>query len=163
MLKSAALTIDDHLNSPALGSRLCDADLALLDTEGNQVQLVVSDGLSAAAVMHNVPPLVDVLNEALTARGIRCGRPIVVLHGRVKIAEQIAALVQCDLLILLIGERPGGDVLAARSLSAYLVYRPPTSSEPSAACEYTVVSKPAFTSAIAPRSPTGPAPITTAR
>jgi len=139
VLHSAAATLDDHLNSPALGSRLCDADVSSLCAEENQVQLVVSDGLSAAAVTYNVPPLVDVLNDALRVRGIRSGQPIIVLHGRVKIAEQIAALVQCELVVLLIGERPGGDLMAARSLSAYLVYRPAT---PSTAppYEYTVVS-----------------------
>ena len=31
----------------------------------------------------------------------------------------------CDLVVHLIGERPGGDASAARSLSAYLVYRIP--------------------------------------
>jgi len=137
---SAAATLDDHLNSPALGSRLCDADVSSLRAEGNQVQIVVSDGLSAAAVAHNLSPLVDVLNDALRVRGIRSGMPIIVLHGRVKIAEQIAALVQCELVVLLIGERPGGDAMAARSLSAYLVYRPATSSTAPASYEYTVVS-----------------------
>ena len=76
----------------------------------------------------------------LRVRGIRSGQPIIVLHGRVKIAEQIAALAQCELVVLLIGERPGGDVMAARSLSAYLVYRPATSATAPAAYEYTVVS-----------------------
>ena len=32
-------------------------------------------------------------------------------------------LLQAQLVINLIGERPGGDALASRSLSAYLVYR----------------------------------------
>jgi ethanolamine ammonia-lyase large subunit len=40
----------------------------------------------------------------------------------VKLAEQVAELTQARLVILLIGERPGGDALAARSLSAYLAY-----------------------------------------
>ena len=86
------------------------------------MQIVVSDGLSAAAVHHNVPPLLSVLNDALAARGIQVGRPMLVRYGRVKLAEQIAAAVACELVVLLVGERPGGDAQAARSLSAYLVW-----------------------------------------
>jgi ethanolamine ammonia-lyase large subunit len=41
----------------------------------------------------------------------------------VKLAEPLAEILQCDLAVYLIGERPGGDALASRSLSAYLVYR----------------------------------------
>ncbi|MCP6756448.1 ethanolamine ammonia-lyase subunit EutC, partial [Klebsiella pneumoniae] len=51
------------------------------------------------------------------------GQPIVARYGRVKLAEPLADKVQCDVVVYLIGERPGGDALASRSLSAYLVYR----------------------------------------
>jgi len=46
-----------------------------------------------------------------------------VRYGRVKLAEPIAEKLETDLVVHLIGERPGGDALASRSLSAYLVYR----------------------------------------
>ena len=51
------------------------------------------------------------------------GQSIAVRYGRVKLAEQIAELLQPELVIFLVGERPGGDAAASRSLSAYLVYR----------------------------------------
>jgi ethanolamine ammonia-lyase large subunit len=41
----------------------------------------------------------------------------------VKLAEPLAERLQCDVVVYLIGERPGGDALASRSLSAYLVYQ----------------------------------------
>ena len=47
LLSTAAATKRDHLDSPELGARLADADLASLQAEHNQVQIVVSDGLSA--------------------------------------------------------------------------------------------------------------------
>jgi hypothetical protein len=53
------------------------------------------------------------------------GQPILVRYGRVKLAEEIAERLGVDLVIHLIGERPGGDARAACSLSAYLVYRLP--------------------------------------
>jgi ethanolamine ammonia-lyase large subunit len=111
-----------HLNSPDLGSRLAPADLARLAPEGNQVQIVVSDGLSAEAAHHNVPGLLGVLNDALDARTIRVGQPMLARYARVKLAEQIAEAVKAELVVHLLGERPGGDAEAARSLSAYLVF-----------------------------------------
>jgi ethanolamine ammonia-lyase large subunit len=56
----------------------------------------------------------------------------------------VGAAVEADLVVHLLGERPGGDAQAARSLSAYLVYRVPEGSAASAdgrsTFEYTVVS-----------------------
>ena len=134
-----------HLNSPELGGRLAASDLEHLIAEGNQVQIVVSDGLSAEAVHHNLPNLLPVLNDALDARHIRAGRPIVARYGRVKLAEQLAVVLEAELVIYLLGERPGGDAQAARSLSAYLVYRAgprsTTTASPSRPVfEYSVIS-----------------------
>lgn len=147
VLSTEADNKESHLNSPDLGSRLAAADLGTLKPEGNQVQIVVSDGLSALAVHHNVPSLLGVLSDALAARAIRAGRPMLVRYGRVKLAEPIAAALRADLVVYLLGERPGGDAEAARSLSAYLVYRRDSDSPADAradagraAYEYTVVS-----------------------
>ena len=40
-----------------------------------------------------------------------------------KLAEPIAEALGAELIVYLIGERPGGDALASRSLSAYFVYQ----------------------------------------
>jgi ethanolamine ammonia-lyase large subunit len=112
-----------HLNSPDAGARLSPESLDRLSPERKQVQIVVSDGLSAEAVHHNLPDLYPTLVDGLTSRGVSQGQPILVRYGRVKLAEQIADAVECQLVVFLVGERPGGDALASRSLSAYLVYR----------------------------------------
>jgi ethanolamine ammonia-lyase large subunit len=134
-----------HLNHPELGGRLAAADLARLKPEGNQVQLVVSDGLSAEAARDNLPSLLGVLGDALAARKIRIGRPMLARYARVKLAEPIAAAVEAELVVHLLGERPGGDAQAARSLSAYLVFRRDASPGSDAGTvepryEYTVIS-----------------------
>ena len=67
--------------------------------------------------------LLPVLLDGLAGRKLSMGQPILVRYGRVKLAEQIAEALQADLVVYLLGERPGGDALASRSLSAYLVYR----------------------------------------
>jgi ethanolamine ammonia-lyase large subunit len=123
VLETTAADKEAHLNSPDAGARLSPASLARLSPEREQVQIVVSDGLSAEAVHHNLPDLLPTLIDGLTSRNVSLGQPIAVRYGRVKLAEQIADVLQCDLVVFLVGERPGGDALASRSLSAYLVYR----------------------------------------
>ncbi len=67
-----------------------------------------------------------------------------------KLAEHVGELLGARLVIHLIGERPGGDAFASRSMSAYLAYRLGDENEQLAAAqfsgnaqvrfEYTVIS-----------------------
>lgn len=113
----------DHLNDPELGARLAGDDLMRLTAEDADVQILVSDGLSAEALHHNIPALLPVLMRGLTAKQISVGHPILAEYGRVKLAEAVGDTLRSKLIITLIGERPGGDAKASRSLSAYLAYR----------------------------------------
>ena len=90
VLETTAKDKETHLNSPEAGARLSPASLARLLPEGKQVQIVVSDGLSAEAVHHNLPDLLPTLIDGLTSRGVSQGQPIAVRYGRVKLAEPIA-------------------------------------------------------------------------
>jgi ethanolamine ammonia-lyase large subunit len=123
LLQTQALTKEAHLGSPDLGARLSPESLAMLGPEHRPVQILVSDGLSAAAVHHNLKDLLPVLLDGLAGRGLATGQPLLARYGRVKLAEPVADRLEADLIIYLIGERPGGDAQASRSLSAYLVYR----------------------------------------
>jgi ethanolamine ammonia-lyase large subunit len=150
VLNTQATSKDAHLNSPKLGSRLDERSLNQLSPENKQVQVVISDGLSAEAVHHNLQHLLPILLEGFVGRGVNVGVPLLVRYGRVKLAEPIAEKLETDLVVHLIGERPGGDALASRSLSAYLVYRlaDPSvqveaarfSGNPEIRFEYTVIS-----------------------
>jgi ethanolamine ammonia-lyase large subunit len=123
VIETEARDKESHLNSPDIGARLADRSRAWLHPENREVQILVSDGLSAEAVHHNAGELLPVLVDGLTARGFSMGQPIATRYGRVKLAEPLAELLQCDVVVYLIGERPGGDATASRSLSAYLVYQ----------------------------------------
>src|SRR5262249_2161079 len=147
---TAAASKEAHLNSPDRGARLAPASVAQLWPERNQVQVVISDGLSAEAVHHNAPDLLPALLDGIEGRRLRMGQPIVAKYGRVKLAEPLAERLAAELLIHLIRERPGGDALASSSLSAYLVYRltdpeaqrqaAEFSGNPNVRFEYTVIS-----------------------
>jgi ethanolamine ammonia-lyase large subunit len=150
VLRTQAPDKQSHLSSPELGSFLDEGSLASLKSEKLAVQIVVADGLSAEAVHANVGEMIPVLFDGFTAKKISIGQPIIISYGRVKVAEQIALAVACDIVVLLIGERPGGSAVASRSLSAYLLYNisdknvqldaAAFSKNPLARFEYTVIS-----------------------
>ena len=123
ILKTTASTKADHLRNPELGSRLSPESLDTLAPEKNDVQIVITDGLSAEAIHHNIPEMLTVLEDGLKSRDITVGEHILVQYGRVKLAENIGDTLQPKLVIVLIGERPGGNALSSRSMSAYLVYK----------------------------------------
>ena len=113
----------EHLNDAELGAKLEDNVLASLEPEYMDVQIVISDGLSAEAIHHNIPELLPVLLDGLNSRQLKIGQPILAPYGRIKLAESIGNALQAQLVVTLIGERPGGDALASRSMSAYFAYR----------------------------------------
>ena len=119
-LHTNAHTKAEHLNDAELGANLENTNLK---PENMDVQIVISDGLSAEAIHHNIPELLPVLLDGLNSRKLKIGQPILAPYGRVKLAESISQALQAQLVVTLIGERPGGDALASRSMSAYFAYR----------------------------------------
>jgi ethanolamine ammonia-lyase small subunit len=115
----------EYLARPDLGRRLEEAAASMLaqqGTTGTELQVVLGDGLSAAAVVVQVPVLLPLLAEGARQRGWTFGRPLVVRHCRVGILNDIGERLDPVVAVLLIGERPG--MATAESLSAYLAYRP---------------------------------------
>lgn len=114
-----------YLTRPDLGRRLTPESLALIKAKCRpkaQVQIVVGDGLSARAVMANVPHLMPALLQSLQHEGLEPGTPFFVRHARVGVMDDIGEALEPESFILLVGERPG--LATAESLSAYICYRP---------------------------------------
>jgi ethanolamine ammonia-lyase small subunit len=89
---------------------------------GNDLQVVIGDGLSVTAVAMQVPHLLPLLWEGAKARGWSVGAIFVIRYCRVGMLNEIGELVDPRVAVLLIGERPG--LASAESLSAYMAYRP---------------------------------------
>ena len=87
-----------------------------------QVQLVVGDGLSAAAIESNLRQIFPVIQQGLQSAGLSLGTPFFVKYCRVGVMNDIGDILNPEVLILLIGERPG--LGRAESMSAYMAYRP---------------------------------------
>jgi ethanolamine ammonia-lyase small subunit len=116
---------DEYLTRPDKGRLLSAAGLetVLKQCKKNpQVQVVVSDGLSTDAITANLDEILPPLLKGLKNANIDVGNPFFVRYGRVKIEDQIGEALGAQLVILLIGERPG--LGQSESLSCYMVYGP---------------------------------------
>ena len=124
-VRSQAESHHDHLARPFAGRQLSTAARERIAAEATTkptVQLVVGDGLSAGAVHRHAPLLLNELTAAFAARGWSVGRPVAVRHCRVGIMGDIGPLTGAEVVVLLIGERPG--LATPESLSIYLQWRP---------------------------------------
>ena len=89
-----------------------------------RVQIVVGDGLSSAAITANALDCLKAIQEGLKIQGIDPGTPIFVRYCRVGAADAIGDVTGCELVCMLVGERPG--LVTDKSTSAYLTYQPRT-------------------------------------
>lgn len=89
-----------------------------------RVQIVVGDGLSSAAIMANAMDCLAAIREGLQLKGIDAGTPIFVRYCRVGAGDAIGDITGCELVCMLVGERPG--LVTDKSMSAYLTYQPRT-------------------------------------
>lgn len=120
-----ATSRDDYISHPQDGEclrRVDEARVAALYAGARrpEIQIVISDGLNANAVNDNLRQLLPRLKSILSERGYHVGEiDIVVENGRVRAGYQIGGLLGVELIVHLIGERPGTGL---DTLSAYLTY-----------------------------------------
>lgn len=114
-----------YLLRPDLGRKLSGAAKSLVAQccrKEPDLQIVIGDGLSVAALSAQVPALLPLVQQQARARGWSVGRSFAVRYCRVGIMNEIGDLLSPRVLVLLIGERPG--LATAESLSAYMAYCP---------------------------------------
>ena len=123
-VSSQARNRADYLRRPDLG-RMLDADSrrALEKPCGeSKIAIVIGDGLSPAAVNVHAVELVRHLVSRLTEAGIQLGPVVVASGARVALGDEIGAVLGAQMVVMLIGERPG--LSAPDSLGAYLTFAP---------------------------------------
>jgi ethanolamine ammonia-lyase large subunit len=123
-VKTNASSRDDFLAHPSTGERISDRDAALVKSlypNGRpKVQFVISDGLNANALNHNLRRIVPQLRRELGLQGHDVGGvDIIVENGRVRAGYHIGLLLDVWLVVHFIGERPGTGIDTA---AAYLTY-----------------------------------------
>ena len=114
-----------YLLRPDLGRQLSPAareTIAQRCPARVDLQVAIGDGLSVAAVISQVPPLLEAIEQETRNRNWSFGQPFVIRYCRVGVLNDIGELLGADVTVLLIGERPG--LVSANSLSAYMAYQP---------------------------------------
>ena len=118
---------EEYLTRPDLG-RCFDEHNAktikgVIDTPP-RVQIVIGDGLSSAAILANAMDCLAAIKDGLKARGIQTGKDIFVKYCRVGAGDAVGDITGCELVGVLVGERPG--LVTDKSMSAYITYKPHT-------------------------------------
>mgnify|MGYP001004039791 CR=1 FL=1 len=83
---------DQYLTRPDLGGTFDAENLAILQKalpKNPQVQLVIGDGLSSAAILANAADCLAAIQEGLKLRHIECGKPVFVRYCRVGAGDVI--------------------------------------------------------------------------
>ena len=115
----------EYLLRPDLGRLLNDDAKRIINEKCQKnvnIQLAVGDGLSAAAIEANLRQIFPVIKQGVQTAGLTFGTPFFIKYARVGIMNDVGELIKPDVVILLIGERPG--LGRAESMSAYMGYKP---------------------------------------
>ena len=117
---------EDYLAHPFTGEWIRNEDAERIrrlfhgQTLKASIQIVVSDGLNADAVNENLRNVLPALRGRLKESGLSvCEMVPVLKNGRVRAGYHAAEMIGPDILVHLIGERPGTGL---NPLSAYLTY-----------------------------------------
>lgn len=115
----------EYLLRPDLGRKLSDTAKQTIQQKcikQPRIQVCVGDGLSAQAIESNLSQILPVIQQGCQTAGLSLGTPFFIQYCRVGVMNDIGDLIQPDILMLLIGERPG--LGRADSMSIYMAYKP---------------------------------------
>jgi len=124
-LQTMCQSKDEYLTRPDKG-RVFDEEmqkkLKQAIPNAPRVLIVVGDGLSAAAIEANAMDCMAAIRDGLKARNIDTGKALFVRYCRVGAGDAIGDVTGCELVCMLVGERPG--LVTDKSMSAYITYKP---------------------------------------
>ena len=118
---------DEYLTRPDKGRRFDEKNAQLVRSAvpgKPRVLIVVGDGLSSAAIMANALDCKAAIQDGLQLRHIEYGPDIFVRYCRVGAGDAVGDITGCELVCMLVGERPG--LVTDKSMSAYITYKPHT-------------------------------------
>ena len=123
-VQSSALSRSDYIQRPDLGRHLCEASRKDLEENpgGWDVVFVIADGLSATAANRHAIPLLKATVPGLLSAGWHIGPVVLVEQGRVAVGDAVAQILSAQMVVILIGERPG--LTSPDSLGVYITWQP---------------------------------------
>ena len=118
---------DQYLTRPDLGRCFDEENAGQIRAavpNTPRVQIVVGDGLSSAAITANAMDCLGAIRDGLKLKGIETGNTLFVRYCRVGAGDAVGDITGCELVCVLVGERPG--LVTDKSMSAYITYQPRT-------------------------------------
>ena len=118
---------NEFLTRPDLGRRFDPENSEIIRKslpQGAKIQLVIGDGLSSAAILANAMDCARAIDQGLKTYGVDLGPILYVENARVGAGDFVGDLTGCQVVCILVGERPG--LVTAESMSAYITYGPHT-------------------------------------
>ena len=118
---------DEYLTRPDYGRCFDEENAAKIRSAisgAPRVQIVIGDGLSSAAIAANAMDCAAAIRDGLKVKGIETGKGIYVKFCRVGAGDAVGDITGCELVCVLVGERPG--LVTDKSMSAYITYKPHT-------------------------------------
>jgi len=123
LLQSQITSDIDYLKNPNMGRLLNEMSLKKLEDcpeKNNTLSIIIADGLSAEAVNIHAIKLIEQLIPKLKFKNIS---PIIIVkYARVAISDEIGEMLNSNIALILIGERPG--LSSPTSMGAYITYNP---------------------------------------
>ena len=126
-LQSCCVDKDQYLTRPDLGRKLSEESQVALKnaiSAAPNVQIVVGDGLSSAAIVANAMDCLAAIRDGLKLKGIELGKSVFIRYCRVGAGDAVGDVLGCEVVCMLVGERPG--LVTDKSMSAYITYKPHT-------------------------------------
>ncbi len=124
-VESSAISRSIFIRRPDLGRKLSFESrerLKKLNYPGSDVLLVIGDGLSSKAVHKQAVPLIRHFLPYMEELGLSVAPVVLANQSRVALGDDIAEMMHCGLVAILIGERPG--LSSPDSLGVYITYKP---------------------------------------
>lgn len=124
-VNTLATTSETFIRRPDLGRRFNDETKKILLEKcirNPQVQIILSNGLSASAIEANAMDTYLSLVQSLENEGLQLGTSFYIRNGRVGAMDDVGELLNPEVVVYLIGERPG--LATAESMSVYMAYKP---------------------------------------
>lgn len=116
---------DEYLTRPDLGRKFSPETINNIKSKfgtNQKVLILVGDGLSSAAIEANLRDCVPAIKQGLKMYGIDSSEILFVKHCRVGAMDHLGEELGCEVICMLVGERPG--LVTAESMSAYIAYKP---------------------------------------
>ncbi len=115
---------DEFITRPDLGRKFDEENTKLIKQickAKPTVEIFVADGLSSTAIEANLKDILPAITAGLKGYGIDYGTPFFVKYGRVGCMDEVSQILDAELTVVLIGERPG--LATGESMSCYMTYK----------------------------------------